>query len=81
MVLVKKLTFFHLSILGKIFQGNAFLDIVETKNVLLDYRKKSLKSRKIGIFSMVFVNNYLRNTRPGKCVSRYSRKDKRLFRV
>ena len=34
MVLVKKFTFFHLSILGKIGQGNAFLDIVETKNVL-----------------------------------------------
>ena len=53
MVLVKKVKFFHLSILRKIGQGNVFDDTLERKKKLqcLDYKNKELKQRKNWDFS------------------------------
>ena len=50
MVLVQKWPFFQLFILGNIKQKNVFYDILEQKNALLSYKKKSPKSEKIDIF-------------------------------
>ena len=51
MVLVKKLNFFHLFILGKIGQENELHDMVEGKNAFLDYKKEKLKKSKNWDFS------------------------------
>ena len=62
---------------------------LERKNVFLRY-KKSLQSRKIEIFPKklthgfgprmaIFLTFFLRQCRPGKCVSRYSRGKKDLL--
>ena len=76
--------------LGNIGQENVFYDILEQKNVFLNFKKKKLnKSKnwdffkgvnpwfwsKNGHFSISF---FLRQCRPGKCVLRYSRTKKRL---
>ena len=78
MVLVKKLTFFHLFISGKIGQENELHDMVEGKNAFLDYKKEKLKkSKKIGIFPKglvhgcgqkleLFPSFYFRQNRPRK---------------
>ena len=77
---------------GNICQENLFYDIQERKNVFLIFKnKKFQKSKnclfstrvspwfwsKIGHFSKFFLRQYNR----GKCVFRYSRTKKRLFRL
>ena len=42
MVLVKRLPFFHLFLLGNIGQENVFYDILERKIAFLGYKKKTL---------------------------------------
>ena len=65
--------------LGKISQENVFYDILEQKNAFVDYKKKSLKSRKIDIFSKglthgfgpkmaIFPTFFFRQYRQGKCL-------------
>ena len=88
---VKNLKIFHLSILGKTGENNTFHDILEGKNVYLDNKNKKLKKSKNYNFSKgdspwVLSKNfkfclsfYLRQNRPGKCVCRYSTKEKCLF--
>ena len=46
--------FFQLFFLGDIAEENVFYDIVERKNALVGYIKRSSKSRKIDIFSKGF---------------------------
>ena len=49
MVLVKNWPFLHL-FLGNLDQEKVFYDILERKKALLGYKKRSSKSRKIGVF-------------------------------
>ena len=70
---------------GKIGQENVFDDILGRKKAFLDYKKRSLKRRKIGIFPKGLVHGFgqkivyfpfvfsFRHNMPGKCVSRYSK--------
>ena len=51
MVLVQKCPFFQLFFLGNIGQENVFYDILERKTPFWAIKRKSLKSRKIDIFS------------------------------
>ena len=79
MVLVKKCQFLHSFIVGQISQENVFHDILERKNAFLGYETRSLKNRKMGVFPKgvsIFPSFCFRQKRPGKCVSRYSRKKK-----
>ena len=46
MVLVKKLPFFQLFVLGNIRQENVFYDILEPKNVFLGYKRNKFKKSK-----------------------------------
>ena len=50
MVSVQKWPFFQGFFWGNIGKENVFDDILERKNAFLGYKKKSSKSRKIGIF-------------------------------
>ena len=77
MVLVQNGQFFRLFILSKIGQENAFHDILGRKNAFVDYKNKGFGKKKIAI-SLSFS---LRKIRPGKYVSRYSRKKKRVSRL
>ena len=92
MVLVQKWPFFHFSFLGTIGQENVFYDILERKNAFLGYKKKALKSRIIDIFPKglthafgpkieIFRSFFFRQYRQGKCLLRYSRTKKHLFRL
>ena len=51
MVLVKNWSFFQIFILRKIGQKNVFYDILEGKNVFLDYQTNKLKKSKNWDFS------------------------------
>ena len=92
MVLVKKCQFLHSFIVGQMSQENVFHDILETKNAFLGYETRSLKNRKMGVFPKGLVHGFrlkvsifpsfcFRQKRPGKCVSRYSRKKKHLSTI
>ena len=50
MVLVQKWPFFNFFFLGNIGQEHVFYDILERKNAILGYKKRSSKSGKIAIF-------------------------------
>ena len=87
MVLVNKCQFLHSFIVGQISQENVFHDILERKNAFLGYETRRLKNRKMGVFPKGLVHGFrlkvsifpsfcFRQKRPGKCVSRYSRKKK-----
>ena len=73
MFLVKNLKIFHLSILGKTGENNTFHDIKEGKNVYLHNKNKRLKKSKNfskGDSPRVLSKSfYLRQNKPGKCVS------------
>ena len=71
---------------------NVFHDILESTNAFPDYKNDQLKSRKIVIFPKrlvhgfvkklaIFPNFFLRQYTRGKCILRYSRTQKRLFRL
>ena len=79
--------FLFLSVIG---QENVFYDILERKNAFLNYKNSIFKKwkncdfckgvnpwfwSKIGHFSIIFFSKHYR---PGKCVLRYSRTNKRL---
>ena len=92
MVLVQNWSFLHVFILGNIVQENVFYDILEGKNAFLGYKNKKFKKSKIEIFPKGLVHGfgpklaisaffYLRQYRPGKCVRRYFRIKKSLFRL
>ena len=92
MVLVQKWPFFQIFFLGNIGQENGFYHILERKNTFLRYKTESPKSRKIDIFPKglthgfgpkmaIFPTFFFRQYRPGKCLLRYSRTKKRLFRL
>ena len=49
MVLVQKWPFFNFFFLGNIGQEHVFYDILERKNAILGYKKRSSKTRKIAI--------------------------------
>ena len=59
-VLLKKLKFFHLFIWGKISQENASHDILQRKNVFLDYKNKTEldKVEKLALFSKGLVHGF-----------------------
>ena len=59
-VLLKKLKFFHLVIWGKISQENASHDILQRKNVFLDYKNKTEldKVEKLALFSKALVHGF-----------------------
>ena len=93
MVLDQKWPFFHLFFLGNIGKENFFNDNLGRKNASLGYKNKNFKVSKNRHFLKVvnpwfwsknghFSNFFfLRQYRPGKCLLRYSRTKKRLFRV
>ena len=93
MVLVKIWQFFLLFILGRKGQENVFGGILERKNAFLDYKDRRFIKSKIGIILKRLVHGFcqeiamfpfllnFRQNRPEKCVSRYSRKKKRLSRL
>ena len=79
---------------GNIGHENVFYDILERKNVFLGYKKGSLKSQKIDIFSFpkgltdgfcpkmpILPTFSFRQYRPGKCVLLCSQKKKRLSKL
>ena len=77
---------------GNIGKENVFYDIVERENAFLGYKKKKFKKWKIVIFGKelihgfgqklaIFPNFFLRQYSRGKCVFRYFRTKKRLFRL
>ena len=83
---------FPTSFLGNISKENVFYDILEQKNIILGYKKKGSKSRKIDIFPnrlthgfgpkmIIFQPFFLRQYRAGKCPLRYSTTRKRLSRL
>ena len=91
-VMSKNWKFFHLFIWGKISPENASNDILQSKNAFLDYKNKNLIKSKKSILSKGWVHAfgkkfqilpslYLWENRPGICVSRYFRKEERLFRL
>ena len=70
-------------------QGNVFYNIVAQNYAFLGYKNKKIKGRKIDIFQMgltdgcgpkmaAFPTFFLRQYRPRKCLSLYSRTKKRL---
>ena len=83
-------TFFFL---GNIGHSNVFYDIPEQKKpILYSTKTRSSKAEKIDIFLKrlvhgfgpklaIFPTFFLRQYRPGKCVLRYSGKNKQLFRL
>ena len=58
MILVKKLTFFHLLCLLKIDREKVFADVVDKKEAFKDYKKKCLRKRKIRIFPNGLVHGF-----------------------
>ena len=50
MVLVQKWPSFQVYFLGDIGQENVFYDILDRKNVFVEYKNKKFKTRKIDIF-------------------------------
>ena len=50
--------FSNFFLLGNIGQENVFYDILDRKNALLGYKKKSSKSRKIDIFSKGLTHGF-----------------------
>ena len=92
MLLVQKCPFFQLSLLGNLGKEDVFYNIMERKNAFLGHKKRSLKNPKIDIFAKrlthafcpkiaIFPTFFFRQFIPGKCLLRYSRKKKRLFRL
>ena len=92
MLLVQKWPFFQLFILVNIGQENVFYDILERKNGFLGYKYEKLKKSGNWHFSKGvnpcfwsknghFSNFFFRQYRPGKCVLRYCRTNKQLFKV
>ena len=87
MGLAKNCQFLPFFIVGLISQENVFQDILERKNFYLGYKNEKFKKSKMGVFpkglllGLVFLSFYLRQNRPEKCVSRYSRKEKRLLQT
>ena len=78
--------------LGNMGQGNVYYDILEPKNIFLDYKNTKFKSRKIDLFPnglthgfnpkmAIFPTFFFRQFRPGKFVLRYSRTKKHLSRL
>ena len=78
--------------LGNIGQENVFYDFLERRNVFLGYRNMKVKKSRNCHFSKgvspwfwskfaIFSAFVLRQYRPGKCVLRYCRTKKRLFRL
>ena len=88
-----KLVFFPSFYFRQYRQENVFQDILEGKSAFLAYKnKKFKKSKKLRFFqrgsSLVYVQNQpflclfiFRQYRPGRCVSRYSERKKRLSRL
>ena len=80
-------------VLGNMRQENIFYDILDRKNALLGYKKKSSKSRKIDVFSKGLTHGFgpnivsfptfffFKQYRLGKCLLRYSRTQKGLSRL
>ena len=77
MVVVQKLPFFQLFVIGNIVYENRFSNILEGKNAFKAIKKRSLKSRKIDIFPKglthgfgpkmaIFPTFFLRKYRPRK---------------
>ena len=84
--------FSNLFFLGNIDQENVYYDILERENAFVGYKNKKFKKSKNSHFSkgvnpwFWFKNNhfstfFFRQYRPGKCLLRYSRTKKSLFRV
>ena len=89
MVLVQKWPFFQLFFLGSLGQENVFYDILEQENAFLGYKNKKFKivifakglTHGFGPKMAIFPNFFFRQYRPGTCLLRYSRMQKRLSRV
>ena len=92
MVLVKIGHFSIFFFKGNIGEENVFYDILEQKNVFLSYKNRKFKKWKNCHFSKglvrgfgqklaIFPNFFVRQYNRGKCVFRYSRTKKRLFRL
>ena len=92
MVLVKKWDLFHLFTFGKVGKEKVFGDILERENAFLDYKTRSKKQSKLGLFSKGLVHCfgqkmrffppfYFWQNREEKSFWGYSRKRKRLFRL
>ena len=73
MVLVQNWSFLHVFILDEIGQENVFYDILQGKKAFLVHG--------FGPKLVIFACFYFRHFRPGKCVSRYCRRKKRLSRL
>ena len=86
--------FFYLFIYGKISQQKLFDDVLESKKAFWDYKKQKVKKvDKIGIFleglvhgfgekfEIIFPSFYFWQSQPAKCVWRYSRNKKSVFRL
>ena len=58
MVLVQKWPFFQLYFLGNIGHENVFYDILEQKNVFVEYKNKKFKKRKNDIFPKGLTNGF-----------------------
>ena len=89
----KNAHFFNFFFLGNIGQKNVVYDILERKNAFLDYKKKRTSKVKIidifpeglnhgfGRKMAIMATSFFRQYRPGKCLLRYSRKNKRVSRL
>ena len=77
---------------GNIGQENVFYDILKRKSAILRYKNKTFKKSKNWRFFKgvipwyrskycYFSNFFFRQYRPGKCLLRYSRTEKRLSRL
>ena len=90
---MEKWSFLHVLFFGNIAKENVFYDILGRQNAYLGYKNRKLKKvEKLRFFQrgqpMVLVKKchffiffFLRQFRPGRCVSRYSRTKKRLSRL
>ena len=58
MVLVHKWDLLHVFIFGKIGKKKISVDILERKNVFLDYKNKKQKNRKIGLFPKGLLHRF-----------------------
>ena len=83
---------FPIFFLGNVGQENVFYDILERKNAFLGHKSKKFKKSKNWHFSKEvnpwflskngqFSNFFFRQCRAGKCLLRYTRTKKRLFRL
>ena len=86
-----KMAIFRTFFLANIWQENAFYDILKRKNAFVGNKNKKFKKSKIDIFlkwlthgfgpkMAIFPTFFFRQYRPGKCLLRYSRTKKCLFR-